>query len=294
MENYLQKFETYLQKNKNASQNTVVSYMRDIYKFSDYVFRNGIKDVTRCSNKDVAKYIDDLGGEGKSAATVTRALASIRAFYTYLLSIKAVKKNPTKDIKSEKKKKTLPRILTNKEVDLFLKQPKCDSLKGYRDKAMLELLYATGIRVSELIELDIKDVSCELGFARCGEGNSERVIPLYPAAISALSDYLENARPLLIANQAEKALFVNLNGERMTRQGFWKIIKQYQKSAKITTEITPHVLRHSFAAHLIQNGAEIGVVKEIMGHADISSTMLYAQLIKSNLKSTYIKFHPRA
>ncbi len=294
MENYLQKFETYLQKNKNASQNTVVSYMRDIYKFSDYVFRNGIKDVTRCSNKDVAKYIDDLGGEGKSAATVTRALASIRAFYTYLLSIKAVKKNPTKDIKSENKKKTLPRILTNKEVDLFLKQPKCDSLKGYRDKAMLELLYATGIRVSELIELDIKDVSCELGFARCGEGNSERVIPLYPAAISALSDYLENARPLLIANQAEKALFVNLNGERMTRQGFWKIIKQYQKSAKITTEITPHVLRHSFAAHLIQNGAEIGVVKEIMGHADISSTMLYAQLIKSNLKSTYIKFHPRA
>ena len=294
MENYLQKFETYLQKNKNASHNTVVSYMRDIYKFSDYVFRNGIKDVTRCSNKDVAKYIDDLGGEGKSAATVTRALASIRAFYTYLLSIKAVKKNPTKDIKSEKKKKTLPRILTNKEVDLFLKQPKCDSLKGYRDKAMLELLYATGIRVSELIELDIKDVSCELGFARCGEGNSERVIPLYPAAISALSDYLENARPLLIANQAEKALFVNLNGERMTRQGFWKIIKQYQKSAKITTEITPHVLRHSFAAHLIQNGAEIGVVKEIMGHADISSTMLYAQLIKSNLKSTYIKFHPRA
>lgn len=294
MENYLEKFETYLQKNKQASQNTVVSYMRDIYKFNDYVFENGIKDITRCSNKDVAKYIDELGNDGKSAATVTRALASIRAFYTYLLSIKAVKKNPTKDIKSEKKKKSLPRILTNKEVDLFLKQPKCDSLKGYRDKAMLEILYATGIRVSELIALDIKDVSCELGFARCGEGNSERVIPLYPAAISAISDYLENARPLLIANQAEKALFVNLNGDRMTRQGFWKIIKQYQKSAKITTEITPHVLRHSFAAHLIQNGAEIGVVKEIMGHADISSTMLYAQLIKSNLKSTYIKFHPRA
>lgn len=294
MENYLQKFETYLQKNKKASQNTVVSYMRDIYKFNDYVLGNGIKDITRCSNKDVAKYIDELGGEGKSAATITRALASIRALYTYLFSIKAVKKNPTKDIKSEKKKKSLPRILTNKEVDLFLKQPKCDSLKGYRDKAMLEILYATGIRVSELIALDIKDISCELGFARCGEGNSERVIPLYPAAISAISDYLENARPLLIENQTERALFVNLNGERMTRQGFWKIIKQYQKSAKITTEITPHVLRHSFAAHLIQNGAEIGVVKEIMGHADISSTMLYAQLIKSNLKSTYIKFHPRA
>ena len=294
MENYLQKFETYLQQNKNASQNTVVSYMRDIYKFSDYVFLNGVKDITRCSSKDVARYIDELNGEGKSSATVTRALASIRAFYTYLLSVKAVKKNPTKDIKSEKKKKALPRILTNKEVDLFLKQPKCDSLKGYRDRAMLEILYATGIRVSELIALDIKDISCELGFARCGEGNSERVIPLYPAAISAVSDYLENSRPLLVANQSEKALFVNMNGERMTRQGFWKIIKQYQKTAKITTEITPHVLRHSFAAHLIQNGAEIGVVKEIMGHSDISSTMLYAQLIKSNLKNAYIKFHPRA
>lgn len=294
MENYLQNFENYLQKNKNASQNTIVSYMRDVYKFNDYVLLNGVKDVTRCSSKDVSRYINELSGEGKSSATITRALASIRAFYTYLLSVKAVKKNPTKDIKSEKKKKTLPRILTNKEVDLFLKQPKCDSFKGYRDKAMLEILYATGIRVSELIALDVKDISCELGFARCGEGNSERVIPLYPAAISAISDYLENARPLLIANQAEKALFVNLNGERMTRQGFWKIIKQYQKSAKITTEITPHVLRHSFAAHLIQNGADIGIVKEIMGHADISSTMLYAQLIKSNLKNAYIKFHPRA
>ncbi len=294
MENYLQNFETYLQKNKKASENTIVSYMRDMSKFNEYAFGRGIKDISRCSGKEITGYISELSEEGKSSATITRALASIRAFYTYLVSIKAVKKNPTKDIKSEKKKKTLPRILTDKEVDLFLKQPKCDSLKGYRDKAMLELLYATGIRVSELISLNVKDISCELGFARCGEGNSERVIPLYPAAISAISDYLETSRPLLVANPAEKALFVNLNGERMTRQGFWKIIKHYQKTAKITTEITPHVLRHSFAAHLIQNGADVGIVKEIMGHSDISSTMLYAQLIKSNLKSAYIKFHPRA
>jgi len=294
MENYLQNFELYLQENKKASGNTVVSYMRDLNKFNDYIFVRGVKDISRCSGKDVAAYIGELGAAGKSTATITRALASLRAFYTYLVSIKAIKKNPTRDVKSEKKKKTLPRILTDKEVDLFLKQPKCDSLKGYRDKAMLEILYATGIRVSELISLNLKDVSCELGFARCGEGNSERVIPLYPAAISAISDYLEAARPLLVENPGEKALFVNMNGERMTRQGFWKIIKQYQKSAKITTEITPHVLRHSFAAHLIQNGADIGIVKEIMGHSDISSTMLYAQLIKSNLKSAYIKFHPRA
>ncbi len=294
MNNYIQDFEIYLQKNKSASHNTIVSYMRDISKFNDFVYERGIRSLASCSDKEISNYIETLSREGKSSATITRTLASLRAFYTYLISIKALKKNPTKNIKSERKKKALPRVLTSKEVDLFLSQPKCDSLKGYRDKAMLELLYATGIRVSELISLDLKDVSCELGFARCGEGESQRVIPLYSAAVAAISDYLTSARPMLIANQAEKALFVNLNGERMTRQGFWKIIKHYQNTAKITTEITPHVLRHSFAAHLLENGADIGVVKEIMGHSDISSTMVYAQLIKNNLKNTYIKFHPRA
>ena len=268
--------------------------MRDISKFSDYVHQSGKRDIAACSDKEINKYMEVLSAQGKSSATITRTLASLRAFYTYLISIKAIKKNPTKNIKSEKKKKALPRVLTSKEVDIFLSQPKCDSFKGYRDKAMLELLYATGIRVSELIALDVKDVNCSLGFATCGEGESQRVIPLYPAAIAAISDYLTSARPMLVASPAEKALFVNLNGERMTRQGFWKIIKHYQNTANISTEITPHVLRHSFAAHLIENGADIGVVKEIMGHSDISSTMVYAQLIKSNLKNTYIKFHPRA
>ncbi len=294
MSNYIQDFELYLKKNKKASQNTIVSYIRDVSKFEEFIYKKGLADISACSDKEISKHIEVLARQGKSEATITRTLASLRAFFAYLVSVKAIKKNPTKNVKSVKKKKTLPRILTNKEVDLFLSQPKCDSLKGYRDKAMLELLYATGIRVTELISLDLKDVNCELGFIRCGDDDNQRVIPLYSAAISAISDYLIFSREMLVENQAEKALFVNLNGERMTRQGFWKIIKHYQNTAKITTEITPHVLRHSFAAHLIENGADIGVVKEMMGHSDISSTMVYAQLIKNNLKNTYIKFHPRA
>lgn len=293
MIDYISEFELYLKQNKSASYNTVVSYIRDICKFNEFSYESGIKDIKKCTEKDISKYIEHLNNDGKSCATITRAIASLRAFFTYLMSLNVISKNPTKNIKSQKKKKTLPRILTNKEVDLFLSQPKCDSLKGYRDKAMLELLYATGIRVSELISLNINDININLGFVRCGKGSGERIIPMYPAAISAVKDYITSARPLL-TNPAENSLFVNLNGERMTRQGFWKIIKHYQQTAKITTEITPHVLRHSFAAHLLANGADIDVIKEMMGHSDISSTLVYTQLIKNNLKSSYIKFHPRA
>ena len=294
MSKYIAQFEQHLMKEKNASQNTILSYIRDLNKFNEYVYSQGVKALSKCTPAHISGYIDYLKETGKSPSTITRATASLRAFFSYMQVQGAINLNPAKGIKSEKITKTLPRILTNKEVDLFLEQPKCDSLKGYRDKAMLELLYATGIRVSELISLNISDVNADIGFIRCGAGNSERVIPLYPAAISALADYLKHSRPLLLSNNAEKALFVNLNGGRMTRQGFWKIIKHYQETAKITTEITPHVLRHSFAAHLLENGADVTMIKEMMGHSDISSTLVYAQLIKNNLKSTYIKFHPRA
>lgn len=294
MSKHINEFKAHLQNTKSASENTVVSYIRDINKFNEYVYSIGIKTITKCTAENISGYIEYLKDLGKSNSTITRSIASLRAFYTYLQSKNIVSQNPTKSIKLEKSKKILPRILTSKEVELFLSQPKCDSLKGYRDKAMLELLYATGIRVSELIALDVNDVNTELGFIRCGSGNSERVIPLYNAAVSALAEYLALSRPLLLSNTAEKSLFLNLNGARMTRQGFWKIIKHYQETANITTDITPHVLRHSFAAHLLENGADIGIIKEMMGHSDISSTLVYAQLIKSNLKSSYIKFHPRA
>ncbi len=294
MTDLIKKFENFLKENKKASENTVVSYIRDISRFNDYMYSSGTKNLSKCTDENLNSYIRHLYDCGKSDATVSRTLASLRSFFTYLMIEKIISRNPANMIKCEKKKKTLPRILTSKEVDLFLSQPKCDSLKGYRDKAMLELLYATGIRVSELISLNINDVNLELGFIRCGKENNERLIPLYPAAVTAINNYLTTSRPFLLSNSAEQSLFVNLNGSRMTRQGFWKIIKHYGEVAKIPTEITPHVLRHSFATHLLENGADIATIKEMMGHADISSTLVYTQLIKNNLKSAYIKFHPRA
>ncbi len=294
MKNYIQAFENYLKKNKKSSENTILSYMRDVNKFNDFLVLNNVVDISSTTENNVKQYIDHLTQSGKSISTIGRTLASLKSFFVFLQSKKVIEVNPVKNIKTNRTEKKLPRILTGKEVELFLKQPKCDSLKGYRDKAMLELLYATGIRVSELIALDITDLNIDVGFIKCGKGSGERVIPLYSAAVIALKEYLTTARPLLISEESGNALFVNLNGARMTRQGFWKIIKHYQSAANISTEITPHILRHSFAAHLLENGADIDFIKEIMGHSDISSTLIYTQLLKSDLKTNYIKFHPRA
>ena len=295
MDELITKFEEYLEKKKKASANTVISYVRDISGFNKYMCSNyDITDITNCTDENLYSYISYLTSEGKSTSTITRTLASLRAFFAFLMSEKIIFQNPANVIKCKKKKKTLPRILTSKEVDIFLNQPKCDSPKGYRDKAMLELLYATGIRASELISLDLKDINLGLGLVKCGKENTERLIPLYTTAVSAIKNYLEMSRPFLLASTSETALFVNLNGERMTRQGFWKIIKHYGETAGISAEITPHTLRHSFAAHLLENGADIMSIKEMMGHSDISSTLIYAKLIKGDLKSTYAKYHPRA
>lgn len=295
MDDLIKKFEDYLKEKKNASVNTVVSYIRDVTGFDRYMCSNyGNKNLSECTKENLSSYLSHLTNNGKSTATITRTIASLRAYYAFLISERIISKNPANMIKCEKKKKNLPRILTNNEVNLFLNQPKCDSFKGYRDKAMLELLYATGIRASELISLDLKDVNLELGLVKCGKENTERFIPLYSTAVSAIRNYLEMSRPFLLTNTEEAALFVNLNGDRMTRQGFWKIIKHYGEAAGISTEITPHILRHSFATHLLENGADIMSIKEMMGHSDVASTLVYAKLIKSDLKSTYIKYHPRA
>lgn len=294
MKKILQSFENHLKKNKKASDNTIISYIRDINKFSSFITLKNIIDITAVTEKHIKEYVEYMMQSGKSVSTISRTLSSLKNFFTFLQSKNFINTNPVKTIKTDKRERKLPRILTGDEVELLLKQPKGDSLKGYRDKAMLELLYATGIRVSELISLDLTDVNVDVGFIRCKKNKSERIIPLYSTAVTALKEYLLSARPLLISNDDEYALFVNLNGDRMTRQGFWKIIKHYQNSANISTEITPHTLRHSFAAHLLENGADIDLIKEMMGHADISSTMVYTQLLKNNLKADYIKFHPRA
>lgn len=294
MTDYISMYESYLLNVKNASANTVASYMRDIRQFDTYVSTVLSVPLEEVTTEQLTLYFAWMTNSGKSTSTVIRSLASIKGLYTYLVSERVISVNPAKSIHLAKSEKKLPQILTGAEVELLLSQPQCVDAKGYRDKAMLELLYATGIRVSELISLDVDDVNLSAGFIRCASGSKSRIIPLYPAAIKALQNYLNQVRSGLIADPMERALFVNLNGERMSRQGFWKIVKHYQGTANIQKDITPHTLRHSFAAHLLENGADLKSIQEMLGHSDISSTQIYTQVVKQNLRTIYKKYHPKA
>lgn len=293
MDTYLADYQRYLTDEKHASANTISSYMRDLRQFASYTGERQL-ELTDVTETRVSTYLDFLSGEGKSPATVSRSLASIKGFYHYLVSKGVMEENPAAHVASVKSEKKLPQVLTGKEVERLLAQPKCTDMKGYRDKAMLELLYATGIRVTELISLNLTDVNLAGSFIHCESKGKERIIPLYPAAVDALAVYMQNIRPKMIADINEQALFVNMNGDRMSRQGFWKIVKSYQEKAHIDKDITPHTLRHSFAAHLLENGADLHSIQEMMGHSDISSTQVYAQLVKQQLKSVYNKSHPKA
>ena len=287
-------YENYLTKVKRSSANTVSSYMRDVRQFADWLQSEQHMDFLSVTQTEISSYLDYLQKHGKSGATVSRSLASLKNFYSYLVSSGFLEISPvSSDIHVERGEKKLPQILTGKEVELLLAQPACTDPKGYRDKAMLEVMYATGIRVTELIDLDVSDVNLSIGVIKCSGGKKSRMIPLYPAALKALSDYLLDVRASM-ADPTETALFVNVGGVRMTRQGFWKILKYYQGTAHIEKEITPHTLRHSFAVHLLENGADVGAVQELMGHSDISSTQMYTQLINQRLKSVYEKCHPKA
>lgn len=290
----IQVFENYLNDVKHASANTLSSYLRDIRQLSDYLENHGKSSIDSADDAALNEYINWLRVSGKSIATVSRNIASIKCLYSFLLNNGYINKNPSVSLVPDKNTQKLPQILSSAEVELLLDQPSCVDAKGYRDKAMLELLYATGIRVSELINLNVEDVNLSAGVLRCKSKNKERYIPMYPAAIKALSEYAEFIRPEMIAVPDEPSFFVNVNGERMSRQGFWKIIKSYQQKAGIEKDITPHTLRHSFAAHLLENGADIHSIQEMLGHADISSTQIYSQLVKKQLKDVYKKAHPRA
>ena len=294
MTDYIADYRTWLQEEKHASDNTLSSYLRDINQFKTWLLGAGSPDLRRVKKDTINEYMLYLSGAGKSPATITRCTASLKSFYAYMLGRGAVKTNPAKNIAALKVERKCPEILTSKEVELFLEQPKCVDEKGYRDHAMLELLYATGIRVSELIGLDVGDVNLAGGFIRCRSKTRERIIPLCRTAIKALRDYMTDIRPRIISGPDEQALFVNMNGGRMSRQGFWKIIKYYQEKAEISKDITPHTLRHSFAVHLLENGADLRSIQEMLGHADISSTQIYAHIIKKHLKDVYQKAHPRA
>lgn len=290
MQDLVCEFEIYLRDDKKRSENTLVSYIRDIRQFERYFNR----PLIEATGEEIESYLEYLSTTGKSQATIMRTVASLRCFYQYLLELGVKSNNPIRDIKPKKAERKLPQVLTSKEVDLLLGQPKCTDLKGYRDRAMLELLYATGIRVSELVGLNVSDVNLSASFIRCRNGSKERIVPLYPAAVRSLSDYILLARGKMISVERESALFVNLNGERMSRQGFWKIVKHYQQSSNIHKQITPHTLRHSFAAHLLENGADLRSIQEMMGHSDISSTQMYVSLVNKRLKDVYNRAHPRA
>lgn len=290
----IQAYENYLTKVKQASMNTISSYMRDIRQFAAWLRESKHIDVIEAQQQDIVEFLKHLEEEGRTGATVSRSLASLKNFYAYVVSSGFIEKTPATDIRIDRGEKKLPQILTGREIELLLAQPVCSDPKGYRDKAMLEIMYATGIRVTELINLDIEDVNIEQGIIKCSSERRSRIIPLYPAALNALRVYIRDIRDSMISAPREKALFVNVNGARMSRQGFWKILKFYQVQARIDKEITPHTLRHSFAVHLLENGADIGSLQELMGHSDVSSTQMYTQLINQKLKSVYKKCHPKA
>ena len=290
----LRSFEEYLKNQKKVSDNTLLSYMRDVNRFQSYISGTCGLELLRVRNDDIADYVQSLRREGRSAATISRTVASVKCLYEQLVCEGRVAINPAKRVELEKQPRKLPEILSSKEVELFLEQPDPSDMKGIRDRAMLELLYATGMRVTELIDLDIDDINLSVGIIRCRSKNKERVIPMYTMAVKALSDYVEKVRMSMISDMDEEALFVNMSGERMSRQGFWKIVKAYQKKAGIEKEITPHTLRHSFAAHLLENGADLRSIQEMMGHSDLSSTQIYAKIVKKQLKDVYKKAHPRA
>ena len=290
---YLSGYERFLTEEKKASPNTLSSYLRDVRQYLDWLGEEGISP-TQALHADVEAYTRSMAARGKSAATVTRSQASLKSFYSWMMEIGQIGENPARGLSQTKVERKLPHILTSREVELFLEQPDPSDAKGCRDKAMLELLYATGIRVSELIGLDLDNINLSAGFIRCANRGKERIIPLYQAAVRALQNYLDRVRPQMVEHPDEKALFVNMSGERMSRQGFWKIIKHYQEKAGIQKDITPHTLRHSFAAHLLENGADLHSIQEMLGHADISSTQIYTQVVSQKLKDVYNKAHPRA
>ncbi len=293
MEKQVKLFLDFLKDDKKLSDNTLQSYRRDIEQYEKYVSENKI-NYLKATEETILEYMEYLREENKKESTISRSLASIRSFYQYLIRIKKIKKDPTMTIESPKINKRIPNILTSKEVELLLDQPKDVDLKGTRDKAMLEFAYATGMRVTEMISLNIDDVRLDEGYVVCRGRTKSRNIPLGSMSLKALKEYIDDARPYLIRDEEEDALFVNVNGTRLTRQGFWKIVKYYKEQAHIEKDITPHVLRHSFATHLLQNGADLKAIQTMLGHSDISSTQVYMQFQDPGIKNEYKKAHPRA
>lgn len=292
MNNFSNDFKLFLQNRKKSSENTVQSYFRDTNQFFSYCTAKKLS-VKTINSSDINRFLEHLSAMGKSEATKTRVIAALRCYYKFLISEGYVNENPLDKIHTKKLEKKLPNILDAGEIIKLLDSPNGSDLKSIRDKAMLELLYATGIKVSELIDVKLSDINLQIGILHLHD-KKERIIPLYPAAVKTLSNYVINVRPAIILNQNEDLLFTNMSGQALSRQGLWKIIKHYSEKANIKKDITPHTLRHSFAAHLLENGAQLKDIKEMLGHSDISSTQIYAQFMKSKYTLAYAKYHPLA
>lgn len=293
METEINSFMVYLHNIKMTSENTEMSYRRDLVKVKNYMQEQGIEDVKKITATNLNSYILYLEKNKFSAATISRNIASLKAFYHYMCKEGIVSEDVAEALHAPKIEKKIPGILSMDEVVRLLEQPAGSTPKEIRDKAMLELLYATGIRVTELITLKVSDINLQMGYIVCKDNGRERVIPFGNAARNALLHYLEKSRQSMIADTDSDYLFVNCSGQPMSRQGFWKLIKYYARRAGIVSDITPHTLRHSFAAHLVENGADLRSVQEMLGHSDISTTQIYMNMSRNRLREVYTKAHPR-
>lgn len=294
MKKCIDEFESYLIKNKKVSKNTLDSYLRDVRGYVLFLEKHDSYNLFASNSDIVNEYLTSLKLSGKSISTLTRTISSLRSFFQFLILNGYMRTNPAKNIKLDKVQKKLPLILSNSDIDKLLSAPDINDPKGCRDKAMIELLYATGIRVSELINLNLSDINQSIGTITCLNEKGNRVMPIYPDALKVVNDYINRVRAAIVSDEDEQALFINMHGTRLTRQGFWKIIKLYVEQTKIEGDITPHTLRHSFAAHLLENGAELKDIQQMLGHADISSTQIYTHVMKNKFKDVYNKYHPRA
>ena len=295
MEGALKEFIYFLSVEKGLSSNTLESYQRDLRKFFLFLEEKKVYEIEHISRNNITSFLKEQREKGMATSTLTRNLASIRSFYQFLQKEQIITENPSLELETLKAEKKLPLVLSCKEVELLLEQPETGKTMGLRDKAMLELLYATGLRVSELVSLNVSDLNLKMGFIKCsGKGSKERMIPLGSVALFSIQEYLKSGRPKMMKHKEEKALFLNQQGTRLTRQGFWKILKKYALKAGIQTDITPHTLRHSFATHLLENGADLRSVQEMLGHADIATTQIYTHVARSKIKEIYNQTHPRA
>ncbi len=295
MEDKIQQFLTYLTVERGLAQNTIISYALDLKQFKAFCNRRQVVQVNRVERNFVLNYLLELKKTGRSSATISRHMAALKAFCRFLMDEQVLDSDPMANLESPGQQKKLPGVLAQEEVEKLLDQPRVGNTGGLRDKAMLELMYATGMRVSELLALDLDQVDCEHGYVRCiGKGSKERIIPVGAIARNFLLEYLGRGRLKILGGKKENALFLNMRGQRLTRQGFWKIIKKYALEAGITKIITPHTLRHSFATHLLENGADLRALQEMLGHVDIATTQIYTHLTQTKLREVYNKHHPRA